>query len=101
MAYNSLTTLYLAQEPLARMLGNVTATQAMMPRLAQLQDEGVMQDEHESLAKGILQRQMPLDGRAVRGRPRSDLFLRGHQEDEHPDRRQVDHGIERLRLKVR
>src|SRR5436305_5309062 len=33
------------------MLGTVTATQAMMLRLAQLQDEGVMRDEHASLAK--------------------------------------------------
>ena len=34
-----------------RMLGNVTARQAMMPRLAELQDEGLMEDEHASLAE--------------------------------------------------
>jgi hypothetical protein len=34
-----------------RMVGNVTSTQAMMPRLAQLQDE--MRDEHASLAKAF------------------------------------------------
>src|SRR6266478_3114734 len=34
----------LVQDLLVRMLGNVTATQAMMLRLAQLQDEGVMLD---------------------------------------------------------
>src|SRR6267154_2252408 len=43
--------LQLVQDLLVRMLGNVTATQAMMLRLAQLQDEGLMHDEHASLAK--------------------------------------------------
>ena len=43
----------LVQDLLVRMLGNVTATQAMMLRLAQLQDEGVMRDEHASLAKAF------------------------------------------------
>ena len=41
----------LVQDLLVRMLGNVTATQSMMLRLGQLQDEGVMLDEHASLAK--------------------------------------------------
>ena len=41
------------QDLLVRMLGNVTSTQAMMLRLAQLQDEGLMQDEHASLAKAF------------------------------------------------
>ena len=41
----------LVQDLLVRMLGNVTATQAMMLRLGQLQDQGLMQDEHASLAK--------------------------------------------------
>ena len=43
----------LVQDLLVRMLGNVTSTQAMMLRLAQLQDEDVMQDEHASLAKAF------------------------------------------------
>jgi glutaryl-CoA dehydrogenase len=43
----------LVQDLLVRMLGNVTSTQAMMLRLAQLQDEGVMQDEHASPAKAF------------------------------------------------
>jgi glutaryl-CoA dehydrogenase len=43
----------LVQDLLVKMLGNVTSTQAMMLRLAQLQDEGVMQDEHASLAKAF------------------------------------------------
>ena len=41
----------LVQDLLVRMLGNVTATQTMMLRLAQLQDQGLMNDEHASLAK--------------------------------------------------
>ena len=43
----------LVQDLLVRMLGNVTSTQTMMLRLAQLQDEGLMQDEHASLAKAF------------------------------------------------
>lgn len=43
----------LVQDLLVRMLGNVTATQAMMLRLGQMQDEGVMLDEHASLAKAF------------------------------------------------
>ena len=41
----------LVQDLLVRMLGNVTATQTMMLRLSQLQDQGLMNDEHASLAK--------------------------------------------------
>ncbi len=33
------------------MLGNITATQSMMLRLSQLQDQGLLKDEHASLAK--------------------------------------------------
>src|SRR6201987_5261964 len=44
---------HLGQDLLARMLGNVTSTQSMMRRLAQLQDEAVMRDEHASLAKAF------------------------------------------------
>src|SRR5229473_8136015 len=36
--------------------------------------------------------------RTIRGRCRGDLFLREHYRDEHPDRRQVDHGPECIRL---
>lgn len=43
----------LVQDLLVRMLGNVTATQSMMVRLAQLQDEGKLLDEHASLAKAF------------------------------------------------
>lgn len=41
----------LVQDLLVRMLGNVAATQMMLLRLGQLQDEGAMLDEHASLAK--------------------------------------------------
>lgn len=41
----------MVQDLLVKMLGNVTATQAMMLRLSQLQDLDQMNDEHASLAK--------------------------------------------------
>ena len=41
----------LVQDLLVRMLGNITACECMVLRLSQMQDEGVMADEHASLAK--------------------------------------------------
>jgi glutaryl-CoA dehydrogenase len=41
----------LVQDLLVRMLGNVTATECMVLRLGQLQSQGLMTDEHASLAK--------------------------------------------------
>jgi glutaryl-CoA dehydrogenase len=41
----------LIQDLLVRMLGNITAMQAMALRVARMQDEGTMKDEHASLAK--------------------------------------------------
>ncbi|MBO9707484.1 MAG: acyl-CoA dehydrogenase family protein [Caulobacter sp.] len=43
----------LVQDLLFRMLGNITTTQALCLRLSQLQDQGLMRDEHASLAKGV------------------------------------------------
>ncbi len=43
----------LAQDLLARMLGNITACQCVMLRLAQLDDEGKLQDQHAALAKAF------------------------------------------------
>ncbi|RKE36418.1 glutaryl-CoA dehydrogenase [Paraburkholderia sp. BL23I1N1] len=43
----------LVQDLLFRMLGNITSTQALCYRLSQMQDEGIMQDEHASMAKGV------------------------------------------------
>ena len=41
----------LVQDLLVGMLGNITASQCMVLRLSQMQDAGVMNDEHASLAK--------------------------------------------------
>ena len=43
----------LVQDLLFKMLGNITSTQALCLRLSQLQDQGLMRDEHASLAKGV------------------------------------------------
>jgi glutaryl-CoA dehydrogenase len=43
----------LVQDLLVRMLGNVTASQCMVTRLSQMQDAGMMSDEHASLAKAF------------------------------------------------
>jgi alkylation response protein AidB-like acyl-CoA dehydrogenase len=41
----------LVQDLLVKMLGNVTASQCMVVRLSQMQDEGKLKDHHASLAK--------------------------------------------------
>ena len=41
----------LVQDLLVSMLGNIVASQCMVLRLSQMQDAGVMRDEHASLAK--------------------------------------------------
>jgi glutaryl-CoA dehydrogenase len=43
----------LIQDLLVRMLSNVTASQCLLVRLSQLQDAGVMEDHHASLAKAF------------------------------------------------
>jgi glutaryl-CoA dehydrogenase len=43
----------LVQDLLARMLANVTASQCLVLRLSQLQDAGLMREEHASLAKAF------------------------------------------------
>ncbi len=43
----------LMQDLLVRMLGNVTSSLGLVVRLAQLQDDGVYQDEHSALAKVV------------------------------------------------
>jgi alkylation response protein AidB-like acyl-CoA dehydrogenase len=43
----------LVQDLLAKMIGNVTASQCMALRLSQMQDEGKLQDHHASLAKAF------------------------------------------------
>jgi len=43
----------LVQDLLAKMLGNLTACQCLMLRLAQLDDEGKLGDHHAALAKAL------------------------------------------------
>jgi len=43
----------LVQDLLAKMLGNITASQCMLVRVAQLQDEGKIKDQQASLAKAF------------------------------------------------
>ena len=43
----------LVQDLLVRMLGNITASECMVTRLSQMQDAGIMGDEHASLAKAF------------------------------------------------
>ena len=43
----------LVQDLLVRMLGNITASTCLVMRLSQLQDAGIMSDEHASLAKAF------------------------------------------------
>ncbi len=43
----------LVQDLLVRMLGNITASQCLVVRLSQLQDAGMMKDEHAALAKAF------------------------------------------------
>ena len=99
----------LVQDLLVRMLGNVTACQAMMLRLAQLQEPGTYGRRTRFAGQGVYNRQVPRDGRLCartprrqwhparqpyrpfRGRRRGHLFLRGHARDEHAHRRQGHH----------
>jgi glutaryl-CoA dehydrogenase len=62
----------LVQDLLVRMLGNVTASTAMCTRVSQLQDAGVLRDEHASLAKAFTTVRMReintlIVGRAITG----------------------------------
>jgi glutaryl-CoA dehydrogenase len=43
----------LVQDLLVKMIGNITASQCMVIRLSQLQDQGKLADEHASLAKAF------------------------------------------------
>ena len=43
----------MVQDSLAKMLGNITASQCMVVRLAMLQDQGKLLDQHASLAKAF------------------------------------------------
>jgi glutaryl-CoA dehydrogenase len=106
----------LVQDLLVRMLGNVTATQTMVLRLSQLQDQGLMADEHASLAKayctvkcsgvgricsGASWRQRHFARRAywpLRSGRRGDLLVRRHSRNEYVDCRKSHHRLKRVRL---
>jgi glutaryl-CoA dehydrogenase len=49
----SIASFQLVQDLLVRMLGNVTSSTALCVRVSQLQDAGVLRDEHASLAKAF------------------------------------------------
>jgi len=72
----------LIQDVLVRMLGNPTATQAMLLRLGQLQDRGQAQDEHSALAKAYCTSRM----RETTGCAREMLGGNGILIDEHVGR---------------
>ncbi len=106
----------MVQDLLVKMLANVTASTAMNARASQLQDAGMLRDEHASLCKAHSTVRMRetvgwarevLGGNGIllehhvgplRGRRRGDLLLRGHPRDQHPHRRSRDHRGERVRL---
>jgi glutaryl-CoA dehydrogenase len=60
----------LMQDLLARMLANVTASQAMVVRTAQLEAEGKLSDAHAALAKAFTTARMREDGRLGARAPR-------------------------------
>ena len=104
----------LIQDLLARMIENITASQCLLVRQAQLFAEGKLSDAHAALSKAfctskcretvawareIRRRQRHrgrLQGRSLLQRLRSALHLRGHLPDAKPDRRQSDNRLERL-----
>ena len=106
----------MVQDLLAKMLANVTACQCLMVRLAQMDDEGKLEDHHASLAKAFCTAKIARDGRvgpravrrqrhrrrlqrrALLRRCRSALLLRRHVSDAEPDRRQGHHRPRRLRV---
>ena len=107
----------LVQDLLVKMLGNITASLAMVFRLSQMQDAGTMRDEQAFACQGLLTpracarrsatRARALGGngilprlsrRPLRRRRRGDLLLRGDARDEHADRRAGDHRVRRVRL---
>jgi glutaryl-CoA dehydrogenase len=72
----------LVQDLLVKMLGNIVASQCMVVRLSQLQDEGKLKDEHASLAKAFCTVKM----RETVGFARELLGANGIQLDQHVGR---------------
>jgi len=53
----------LVQDLLAKMLANITASQCMVVRTAQLQAEGKLSDAHAALGQGVHHREVSRDRR--------------------------------------
>ena len=53
----------LVQDLLAKMLANITASQCLVVRMAQLEAEGKLTDAHAALVEGVLHGQVSRDGR--------------------------------------
>jgi alkylation response protein AidB-like acyl-CoA dehydrogenase len=101
----------MVQDLIARMLANVTASQCLMLRLAQMDDEGKLLDHHASLAKAFCTAKMRetvawrrelarrqrhrrrLRPRALLLGRRGALLLRRHVPNAKSDRRQGGHRI--------
>lgn len=106
----------LVQDLLVKSLGNITASWGMLVQLARLQDSRHLPRRTLLAGQGVRhladaggRRLEPRDLRRQRHPPRprhppllrrrrGHLLLRGHARDEHPDRGQVDHRPERLRV---
>ena len=106
----------MVQDLLAKMLANITACQCLMVRLAQMDDEGKLDDHHASLAKAFCtakSRETVAWGRELLGGNgivadynvarffadcRSALLIRRHLSDAESDRRQGHHRPRRLRV---
>ena len=107
----------LVQDLLAKMIANITASQCLIMRQAQLHAEGKLTDAHAALAKAfatakcretvawareLLGRQRHrrgLQGSALFRRRRGALLLRRNVSDPESDHRQSHHRAERLHLK--
>ena len=101
----------LIQDLLAKMLGNITASQCMLLRLADLDDEGKLTDQHAALSKGFStarSRETVAWARELFGGNgivadynvapffcgcRSSVLLRRHVPDAKPNRRQGRDGL--------
>ena len=106
----------LVQDLLVKMIGNITASQCLVVRLSQMQDEGKLADEHASLAKvfctvkmretvGFAREVLGANGILLdynvgrfRADLRSHLFVRGNSRDEYAHRWKSVVGLQRLRL---
>ena len=108
----------LVQDLLAKMLANITASQCLVVRMAQLEAEGKLTRRACGAFESVLHGQVPRDGRlGPRGvrrkrhrrrlqrgtflrRRRSALLLRRHVSNAESNRWQSHHRLERVRVSV-